>query len=309
MWPNWMRPLKKKKPKLWSAKPLLLTKLISGVVIGAAIILSILFFKLAWLIMVGLLSVIGTWELARMLNKRGHRVSTLLPMTLNALLLVSLYFLVDSDYSATVADWNVSHAQVLAWQNMFVLFSALTLILKTPFLRPRATVLELFAPLYQMAYLGWFPSFFILLRALPGGAVFLVWGLTVVAFSDIGAYFAGKYLGKHPYFQHLSPNKTIEGSVGGILASVAIAWGMAYFIGGYLPVSGIHITILAVSMACLGQVGDLIESMIKRDMQVKDSGTWLPGFGGLLDRIDSYLFLGPFMYYYLINFVLIKPFP
>ncbi len=299
-----MRPRNKKKPKLWSAKPLLLTKVISGIGIAAAILLSIFYLKLVWLLMVGLLSVIGTWELARMLRRGGHRVSTFLPMFLNGLLLVGIYFLVDSDYSSIVMDWNVSHAQVLAWQNMFILFATLTLILRTPFSRPRATVPELFAPLFQMAYLGWFPSFFILLRSLPGGSFYLAWGLTTVAFSDIGAYFAGKFFGKTPYFPHLSPNKTIEGAVGGVAASVGIAYALAYFMGDNLPVQGVHIFVLAVSMACLGQMGDLIESMIKRDMNVKDSGTWLPGFGGLLDRIDSYLLLAPFMYYYDTNFVL-----
>ena len=254
--------------------------------------------------MVLTLSVIGTWELSRMLQHRGHRVSTFMPMALSALLLIAMYLLVDSDYSSTVVDWNISHAQVLAWQDMFMLFAGLTLILRTPFLRPRATVVELFAPLFQLAYLGWFPSFYILIRSIPGTGAFLVWGLTTVAFSDIGACFAGRFFGKNPYFPHLSPNKTLEGSVGGVVASVAIAYAMAYFMGEYLPVSGIHVLVLAVSMACLGQVGDLIESMIKRDMEVKDSGTWLPGFGGLLDRIDSYLLLAPFMYYYLVNFVL-----
>lgn len=283
---------------------MLLTKLISGSVIATAIILSILFLKSAWLIMVTALSLIGTWELARMLNQRGHRVSFWAPAIANLGLLMGVYLLVESDYSTLVSNWTLGHAEVLSFLNMYMAFACLALIVRTVFLRPRATVTELFAPVFQLTYLGWFPCYFILVRSLPGGEFYLVWALTSVAFSDIGAYFAGKFLGKHPYFQHLSPNKTIEGALGGVAASVGIAYVLSLAFGKWLPISPLNLVILATGMACLGQIGDLIESMIKRDMEVKDSGTWLPGFGGLLDRIDSYLLLAPFLYYYLTNFVI-----
>lgn len=285
---------------------MLLTKILSGTLIAAAIIFSVIAFKFVWLLMVCLLSVIGTWELARMLEKRGHRVSFWIPALFNLILLGGVYLLVDSDYSRVVKNWNIEHAEVLAWQTMYMVFTSLVLIIRSVFLKPRATVTELFAPVFQLAYLGWFPTFFILLRSIPKGEFFLVWGLTTVAFSDIGAYFAGKYLGKRPYFQHLSPNKTLEGAIGGVLSSVAIAWVLAYFFGAWLPISTFHLVILATGMACLGQIGDLIESLIKRDMEVKDSGDWIPGFGGLLDRIDSYLLLAPFIYYYLTSIVMIS---
>jgi len=285
----------------------LLTKVISGVVIAAAIISSILLFKQAWLVMVIFLALTGTWELARMLRNKGIRVSFVGPASLILLLLLGVYFLVDSDTSGLNQDWTVGHAQVAAWQQMFMVFASLALLLRNLFLQPRASFEEMSAPFFQLAWLGWFPSFFILLRAIPGGEMFLVWGLTTVAFSDIGGYFGGKYLGKHPYFQHLSPNKTIEGALGGVLASIAIGFALAFAFGAWLPISWLHILCLSAGMACLGQVGDLIESMVKRNMDVKDSGNWLPGFGGLLDRVDSYLLLAPFMYYYLISFVLVRP--
>lgn len=290
---------------------MLLTKILSGAVIGAAIILSILFFKLAWLIMVGFLSITGTWELARMLRQKGIRATFWLPGLLNLLLLSGIYLLVDSDYSRIVKDWNIGHAQVASWEHLFMVFASLTLITRSLFLKNEqgnrgASMLELSVPLFQITWLGWFPSFFLLLRAIPGGEFFLVWALTTVAFSDIGAYFCGKYLGKHPFFKHLSPNKTLEGSLGGIASSIIVAQLLAWAFGKWLPISWYHNLILATGMACLGQVGDLIESMVKRDMGVKDSGDWLPGFGGLLDRIDAYLLLAPFLYYYLTNFVLIE---
>lgn len=283
---------------------MLLKKVFSGLVISAAIIASILLFKPVWLCMVLALSLIGTWELARMLQQKGHRVSLIWPGLLNLLLIVGTYLLVDSDISSTVKDWNVGHAPVLAWVNMYMLFASLTLVTRTLFLKPRASMLELSVPFFQMAWLGWFPCFFILIRAIPSGEYFLVWALTTTAFSDIGAYFSGKFLGKHPYFQHLSPNKTMEGSLGGVVASMLIGLLLAYSFRLWMHIPWYHVLILSAGLACLGQVGDLIESMVKRAMEVKDSGSWLPGFGGLLDRIDAYLFLAPFLYFYLINFVL-----
>lgn len=287
----------------------LITKIISGTIVAAAIVFSVLYLKLVWLVMVCLLSVTGTWELARMLQNKGIRVSLWWPAALNLLLLCGIYLLVDSDISHDVFDWNIGYAQVLGWQNMFMIFASLALITRNLFLKPRATLQELSAPMFQLAYLGWFPSFFILLRSIPGGEYFLVWALTTVAFSDIGAYFAGRFLGKRPYFQHLSPNKTLEGALGGIASSVGIAFILSLAFGKWLPISWLHLLILSTGMACLGQVGDLVESMIKRDMDVKDSGNIIPGHGGMLDRIDSYLLLAPFLYYYLTNFVLIKPHP
>lgn len=287
-------------------KASLVTKILSGTIVASAIVLSALYVKLIWLVMVCFLSVTGTYELASMLKQRGIRVSFALPAGLNLLLLGGVYLLVDSDYSRLVRNWNIGHAEMLAFENMFMIFAVLVLITRTLFLKPRGTVLELMAPLFQLAYLGWFPSFFILLRAIPGGEYFLVWGLTTVAFQDIGGFFMGKYLGKRPYFQHLSPNKTLEGAIGGILSSVGIACLLGIAFRPWLPISWHHLLILAVGMACLGQVGDLVESLIKRDMDVKDTGTIIPGHGGMLDRIDSYLLLAPFIYYYLTNFVLIK---
>lgn len=283
---------------------MLLTKILSGVVVGAAIILSVLFFKLAWLLMVIFLSVTGTHELHRMLQVKGYRVQFVLPALINVILLSVVYFLVDSDFSKIVDNWSVGHAPVISLLNMLMIFSSLILITRCLFLLPRATIPELVSPLFQIAYLGWFPCFFILLRSIPQGEYFLIWCLTSVAFSDIGAYFAGKYLGKRPYFQHLSPNKTREGAIGGIAASVGMAFLLAALFGKWLPMPWYHTLILAVGAACLGQVGDLIESLIKRDANVKDSGTFIPGHGGMLDRIDSYLLLAPFLYYYLVNFVL-----
>jgi len=126
--------------------------------------------------------------------------------------------------------------------------------------------------------------------------------LTAVVLSDTGAYFAGKNLGRRKLAPRISPNKTIEGSIGGLVAAMA---GMGiivairdYFDTDLLPDwAWYRYVVTGLIIAVAGQVGDLVESLVKRDAGVKDSGAVLPGHGGVLDRCDGMLFAGPVMYY------------
>jgi phosphatidate cytidylyltransferase len=116
------------------------------------------------------------------------------------------------------------------------------------------------------------------------GAVVLALGLAW--FTDTGAYFAGRFLGRHKLYEAVSPNKTVEGAAGGLVASVAWAVGASMtYLRGALPLS--HACLLGVVGGALGQAGDLGESLLKRSTGVKDSGTFVPGHGGVLDRVDA----------------------
>ena len=120
--------------------------------------------------------------------------------------------------------------------------------------------------------------------------------LLIVA-SDIGSYFIGKSFGKRA-LSPISPSKTIEGLIGGIICSISVATFFAFLLSWQNPfLIGILYGILVSLMAL---VGDLIESMMKRDAKIKDSGTFLPGHGGILDRIDSYIFTPSVIYYIII---------
>jgi len=125
-----------------------------------------------------------------------------------------------------------------------------------------------------------------------------------VALSDTGAYFAGKNFGRHKMAPRVSPKKTWEGSIGGLLlamAGIGVIYGIHnYTQTKYLPAWPLYRYVLVgLVLAIVGQVGDLVESMLKRDAGVKDSGQVLPGHGGVLDRCDGFLFAGPVMYYLL----------
>ena len=116
----------------------------------------------------------------------------------------------------------------------------------------------------------------------------------LIVVSDIGSYFIGKSFGSRP-LSPISPGKTIEGLIGGILCSISVATFFAFLLNWQNPfLIGILFGLLVSLMAL---VGDLIESMMKRDARIKDSGTFLPGHGGILDRIDSYIFTPSVIYY------------
>ena len=119
--------------------------------------------------------------------------------------------------------------------------------------------------------------------------------LLITKLGDIGAYLIGSSFGKHPLIPRISPKKTIEGAFGGLLFSVLGALASRIFLGfDYL-----HLILIGLGLGILGQLGDLSESLLKRDCGIKDSGSIFPGMGGVLDEIDSLLFAGPVFYFYL----------
>ena len=132
----------------------------------------------------------------------------------------------------------------------------------------------------------------------PGGKMWIFFLLAVIFATDTGAFYFGRILGKHKLYKSLSPNKTWEGAVGGLLCSFIVAF---IFIK-VLPIYRINscFIILVFFLSVFSQAGDLVESMIKRYHGVKDSGKVLPGHGGMLDRIDGLLFSIPVLYLFLL---------
>ena len=186
-------------------------------------------------------------------------------------------------------------------------------------LQPKSgTISDIAASIFGLFYLGFLPSYWIKLRALESVAISSSEIFSTLSFSssagyyltlsscfcivasDIGSYFIGKSFGKRS-LSPISPSKTIEGLFGGIISSTLLAilfaflfdWRNPFLIG----------TIYGILISLMALVGDLIESMMKRDAKIKDSGTFLPGHGGILDRIDSYIFTPSVLYYI---FILLK---
>jgi phosphatidate cytidylyltransferase len=158
-------------------------------------------------------------------------------------------------------------------------------------------------------YIGWLGAYFISLVNLPEGRFWLLTVLPAVWAADSGAYIVGTRLGRHKMTPRLSPKKSWEGFLGGIVFSVVITALLAYGwqqLGGpgsaITPLRGV---ILGLALSTLPTLGDLGESMLKRQVGVKDSGTLLPGHGGVFDRIDSWLWAAPVGYYVIVWFFLV----
>jgi phosphatidate cytidylyltransferase len=178
------------------------------------------------------------------------------------------------------------------------------------------SIADIAASIFGLFYLGFLPSHWIKLRNLTdfdlapilqrlsidnswlsSGLLITLAACLMVVASDIGSYMIGRRLGRHP-LSPISPSKTIEGAIGGALCSVVVGALMASLMGWTLGwLSG---GLLGALVALFALVGDLTESMMKRDAGIKDSGDALPGHGGILDRIDSYLFTPAVVYYALI---------
>jgi phosphatidate cytidylyltransferase len=139
-------------------------------------------------------------------------------------------------------------------------------------------------------------SFLVVIRNDAEGIQWIFFILLVLWMGDTGAYIVGSMMGRTKLYPSVSPNKTIEGALSGLLFSLLTGLACRKI---FLPdISLVHCILLTAGIALIGQLGDLCESVFKRERGFKDSGTILPGHGGVLDRIDSLLFAAPFLYYY-----------
>jgi phosphatidate cytidylyltransferase len=191
----------------------------------------------------------------------------------------------------------ISHRTDLQWLS-------LTLAIVLPliwvmFQRDKSTAFVSWAwTLAGIMYLGWLTAHYVALRELTFGKEWVIFALFTTFISDSSAYFVGGALGRHKLAPTISPKKTWEGAAGGvagaILGSLIRQWGLK------LPVSYGEIAMLAAIGSIFAQIGDLVESLFKRNTGAKDSGQVLPGHGGFLDRIDSVVFAGLVVYYYVI---------
>ncbi len=219
-----------------------------------------------------------------------------------------LYFIIAADFFLLgLASFKMYNLLFGAF-----VFFAVTAFLIILFRGKKARVNDLSMTMLALVYTGVFPLHIVMIRDLNTdtftllgqnfniGIGLVILMLLAVAACDIGAFYSGKLLGKHPLWKEVSPKKTIEGSTGGTIAGVLISIIIGYFIG----LSFIESLITGVLISLFAQLGDLVESMIKREAGIKDSGTLFPGHGGVLDRADSYIITVVAAYYFFKHFIL-----
>ncbi|MDR0922588.1 MAG: phosphatidate cytidylyltransferase [Lactobacillales bacterium] len=258
------------------------TRVITAVVALAVFVPIVVKGGLFIQILAALMATVGVYELFRMKNLDVRSFEGVLSI-LGAIFLVFpfqnyLSFLPEN------GSWYLFYLTVL------ILLGALV-ISKNSY-----TIEEAGFPVITSLYVGVGFQSFVLARQDSLQALFFA--LFIVWATDIGAYMFGRKFGKHKLAPEVSPNKTIEGSAGGILSAVVVA---AIFLFIYpakdtFNLSTPYILIMTVVFSIFGQFGDLVESSIKRYFDVKDSGNILPGHGGILDRFDSLLFVFPIMH-------------
>ena len=158
-----------------------------------------------------------------------------------------------------------------------------------------SSILDIVAKQIQgIVYIPVFLSFLVFIRNSENGILWIIWIWLIIASSDTGAYYYGTFFGKKPLLPRVSPNKTVEGAIGGIVASLVIG---SIFSCIFIPEISILKGAVFILIACIaGQIGDLFESALKRAGKIKDSGNILPGHGGVLDRIDGLIFAIPIAY-------------
>jgi len=143
-------------------------------------------------------------------------------------------------------------------------------------------------------YIGFLAAFLVALRLLPSGERWVFMVLAVTWSTDIGAYLVGSSLGRHPFFARVSPRKTWEGAIGGLMAGALAGGGVAWAFGWDTG----QLLALSILASVAAEAGDLAESCIKRQLRTKDTSRLIPGHGGVLDRMDSLLFAGTLIYFW-----------
>jgi phosphatidate cytidylyltransferase len=203
-----------------------------------------------------------------------------------------------------------SPARVNDFETSFLILFVLGLCLRQFFSRSNTSgLLAISTTLFGLMYVPWLLNFIQKINFFPGvdGHYYLLYFVLITKFSDTGAYAVGSLIGKHKMIPRISPGKTWEGFGGAIALSTLASVVFVQFLGAKMPgMNGLHAVILGITLGLSAVVGDLIESLFKREAGVKDSGKFFPGIGGILDLLDSLLFNAPIMYLYL-RHVLTRP--
>lgn len=257
----------------------------SAVVLTFVTLLAI-FFLPGWFfcLIITILIACGLHEFYSLIEKKGVFIYKYFGIFIGVLLPITIY---------------LKFEPTKGWELFFVAFVTLMLFIMQFGRRDSSqAIVGISTTMFGIFYVSWFLSFLIKIKYLPGGILLVSFLLLVTKSSDIGAYFIGNKLGRHSLIPRISPAKSIEGTIGGLLFSIFAAL-ISHI---YLKIPYAHLIVLGIILGTIGQIGDLCESLIKRDCQVKDSGTSLPGMGGVLDLIDSLLFAAPIFYFYIIHF-------
>lgn len=271
------------------------TRMLTGLIIGTVALWCLAYGGIALLILISIFVYLGSKEYVQILEHKGFYPSLKVILYSDAIFAMLSYF---NRFDLVAIAFTACSISAFMW----VLFKG-----RQPYIANVSTTILGFV------YGGWFPLHLVLIRGLNAenyhgflklniqndGLGYVMFLFAVILLTDTGGYYFGSKYGKHKIAPVISPKKTVEGTIGGTICALLGGLVMGYFI--HLGIY--HSIILGLLCTFFAQIGDLSESLIKRDAGVKDSGNTLPGHGGFLDRTDSYVLTIPVMFYYLKYFV------
>lgn len=262
------------------------TRMLTGLVFGTTVMLGVLEGKLLLLGILWVILFFAAKEYVQILNHKGFYPSLKMMYIANVVFGIIAFY---KNFDLFAIALNLFAICAFMW----VLFRG-----RQPYIANVATTL------LGMVYCSWFPLHLLFLRntgnmQLNDGFLYILVMALAIFLTDTGCYYIGRHFGKHKLSPVISPNKTVEGSIGGAVFGIAAAllFGISFGFQWY------HALFIGIICTTFAQIGDLCESMLKRDAGVKDSGDILPGHGGFLDRCDSYILTIPVMYYYCNYFI------
>jgi len=261
----------------------MMQRIITAVIAGALFLTIVLIGGLPNIIFIYLIASIAIYEILKM-----KKIKLLTFPGIIALILLWIVLL-PNKYIYILNEYNLTKFEIIL--PAIFLFLTYTVIKKNKF-----TFDDVGFVLLSSLYVGFGFYYFIELREIALEYIF--YALIVIWSTDTGAYFVGKSLGRRKLWPEISPNKTVEGSIGGIIVALVIS--LVFFLIVSIKISLVAIIVFTILLSIFGQIGDLVESALKRHFGVKDSGQLLPGHGGILDRFDSLLFVLPILYFLLL---------
>ncbi len=270
---------------VWGLIEMFYRRLISSLVLALVFILSLFILpKWTFAALLIIFCALGTYEFFLLIERKG--ISALkLP---GILIATAIPLTIFTEFQLTKG-----------WELFFIVL-AIFILFVIQFTRKNnaQAIVTISLTLFGIFYVSWLLSFVMRIFLLSHGARLVFFLVLVTKMGDAGAYIGGTYFGKHALISRISPRKTIEGTVFAFLTTLLFSCLSII----YLPqISLKHLFLLGLLLGALAQIGDLSESLIKRDYKIKDSGVLIPGFGGVLDLVDSILFTAPAFYFYLTN--------
>jgi phosphatidate cytidylyltransferase len=259
----------------------MMARILSAVVGIPVILLLVYLGQIYFLAAVMLLSLLAAIELGRMLKRMEIQDMPTFLYAGALLFPLLLYF---------EASWLPNFLALFVFSGVLIALSRY----------PDSKLGDLGVNFFSVLYIAFGFAHFVLLRQMEQGLLLVTYAFIIIWLTDIGSFFAGTYLGKRPFFTKISPNKTVEGAIGGLVVSVIGAIAFCVLVNQRLGLEHMRLLIvLSPFLSAAGQCGDFFASALKRQARVKDSSRLIPGHGGILDRFDSALWVIPLLYHLL----------